>query len=142
MGARMTVAFEKVHHGSSAFASSSFSELVAVKGPGTMLYLAGIGAEDINDPAGAIRHPGDAYAQSVYAFEKASQLLARHGATLADAVKITAYLVDVRDRPHYQKARAEALAGVPALPAHTFLVVNALARPGMLMEIDIIAAIP
>jgi 2-iminobutanoate/2-iminopropanoate deaminase len=134
--------FEMVHYGSSAFASSAFSELVAVKGPGTMLFLAGIGAEEAEDPAGSVRHPGDAYAQSVYAFEKAARLLAKHGASMADVVKITAYLTDVRDRPHYQKARAEALAGVPALPAHTFLVVSALARPGMLMEIDIIAAIP
>jgi len=134
--------FEKRHHGDTAFANSLFSEIVTVKGPGTMLYLAGIGAEDADDPAGGVRHPGDVYAQSIYAFEKATRLLGKHGATMADIVKITAYLVDVRDRADYQKARQVALAGIPALPAHTFLVVSALARPGMLMEIDIIAAIP
>lgn len=137
----MTV-FEKAHHGDTAFAKSLFSEIVTVKGPGTMLYLAGIGAEDADDSEGGVRHAGDAYAQSRYAFDKAVRLLAKHGATPADIVKITAYLVDVRDRADYQKARMEALANVPALPAHTFLVVSALARPGMLMEIDIIAAIP
>jgi enamine deaminase RidA (YjgF/YER057c/UK114 family) len=136
----MPVDFEKKHYGSSAFAQSSFSELVTVKGPGTLLFLAGIGAEDADDPAGGARHPGNAYAQARYAFEKAARLLARHGATMSDIVKITAYLVDVRDRPHYQAARKEALAGVVALPAHTFLVVSNLARPGMLVEIDIVAA--
>jgi enamine deaminase RidA (YjgF/YER057c/UK114 family) len=125
----MPVDFEKKHHGGSAFAQSSFSELVTVKGPGTLLFLAGIGAED-----------ADAHAQAHYAFEKAAQLLAKHGATMSDIVKITAYLVDVRDRPHYQAARKEALAEVTALPAHTFLVVSNLARPGMLVEIDIVAA--
>jgi enamine deaminase RidA (YjgF/YER057c/UK114 family) len=48
--------------------------------------------------------------------------------------------VDVRDRPHNQAALKEALAGVVALPAHTFLVVSNLARPGMLVEIDSVAA--
>ena len=134
--------FEKKHHGDTTFAKSLFSEIVTVKGPGTMLYLSGIGAEDADDPAGNARHPGDVYAQTVYAFEKAKRLLAKHGATMADIIKITAYLVDVRGRADYQKARLEALAGIPALPAHTFLVVSALARPGMLMEVDIIAAIP
>jgi len=135
-------AFEKKYHGDTPFAKSLFSEIVTVKGPGTMLYLSGIGSEDADDPAGAALHAGNVYAQTVYAFEKAKKLLAKHGATMADIVKITAYLVDVRDRADYQKARMEALAGVPALPAHTFLVVSALARPGMMMEVDIIAAIP
>jgi enamine deaminase RidA (YjgF/YER057c/UK114 family) len=31
---------------------------------------------------------------------------------------------------------------VPALPAHTLLVISNLARPGMVVEIDIVAAIP
>ena len=134
--------FEKKHHGDTAFAKSLFAEIVTVKGPGTMLYLSGIGAEDADDPAGNARYPGDVYAQTVYAFEKAKRLLAKHGAEMADIIKITAYLVDVRARADYHKARMEALAGIPALPAHTFLVVSALARPGMLMEVDIIAAIP
>jgi enamine deaminase RidA (YjgF/YER057c/UK114 family) len=86
----MPVDFEKKHHGDSAFARSSFSEVVTVKGPGTLLFLAGIGAEDADDPAGGVRHPGDACAQARYAFEKAARLLATHGATMSDIVKITA----------------------------------------------------
>jgi len=136
------MSFEKKHFGDTEFAKSLFSELVTVSGPAKTMYLAGIGAEDEDDPAGGIRHLGDPYAQSVYAFDKARRLLAKHGATMSDIVKITAYLVDVRDRGAYQNARLEALKGVPALPAHTFLVVSALARPGMLMEIDIVAAVP
>ncbi len=133
--------FEKTHHNHSHFAKSSFSELVTVTGPSRLLFLSGIGAEDESDPAGAVRHAGDVAGQCRYAFDKARRLLAKHGANFNDIVKITAYLTDIRDRPIYQKCRAEALSDVPALPAHTFLVVSNLARPGMLMEIDIIAAV-
>lgn len=132
--------FKKTHHNHSDFAKSSFSELVTVTGPGTLLFLSGIGAEDETDPAGAARYPGDAARQCDYAFDKARRLLAKHGAGMSDIVKITAYLTDIRDRPAYQKSRAQTLSDVPALPAHTLLVVSNLARPGMLVEIDIIAA--
>jgi enamine deaminase RidA (YjgF/YER057c/UK114 family) len=53
---------------------------------------------------------------------------------------MTSYVVDIRDRDALNKCRAEAFAGVP-LPAHTFLAVSQLARPGMLVEIDIVAAV-
>lgn len=134
--------FKKTHHNHSEFAKSMFSELVSVTGPGKLLFLSGIGAEDDQDPAGAAKHLGDIAAQCDYAFDKARRLLARHGATMSDIVKITAYLTDIRDRPAYHKSRTAALADVPAFPAHTFLVVSNLARPGMMVEIDIIAAIP
>ena len=83
--------FKKTHHGHNEFAKSSFSELVSVTGPGTFLFLSGIGAEDEADPAGSARHPGDMAAQCSYAFDKARRLLTRHGAGMGDIVKITAY---------------------------------------------------
>ncbi len=79
--------------------------MVTVTGPAKTMYLAGI--EDRRRKTirqGGIRHPGDVYAQSVYAFDKAKRLLAKHGATMADIIKITAYLVDVRDRDQLPKA--------------------------------------
>ena len=39
------------------------------------------------------------------------------------------------------KCRAEAFKGVE-LPVHTFLVISQLARPGMLVEMDVIAVVP
>jgi enamine deaminase RidA (YjgF/YER057c/UK114 family) len=39
------------------------------------------------------------------------------------------------------KCRAEAFKGVP-LPVHTFLVISQLARPGMVVEMDVIAVVP
>lgn len=118
-----------------------FSELVEVKGPGTLLYLSGIGAEDGNGQAGTIFHPGDAYRQTRVAYEKAAALLARHGASLADVVKITAYLLDPRDFPAYHRARSEAFQGISGLPAHTLLCISGLAWPDMRVEVELVAAV-
>jgi 2-iminobutanoate/2-iminopropanoate deaminase len=138
----MSEKFEKKHYSYSEWARPMFSEAVTLAGPGKLIFLAGIGAEDENGAAGTIRHLGDVTGQCRYAFDKAKRILAKHGATMNDVVKIVAYLTDVRDRAHYGKCREEALAGVEALPAHTFLTVSNLAWPGMLMEIDITAAVP
>lgn len=137
----MSDKFEKKHYSYSEWARPMFSEAVTVSGPGKLIFLAGIGAEDENGTPGQIRHVGDVTGQSRYAFDKAKRILAKHGATMSDVIKIVAYLVDVRDRAQYTQCRAEALAGVEALPAHTFLTVSNLAWPGMLMEIDITAAV-
>lgn len=137
----MPAAFEKQHYDSAEWSKNLFSETVTVKGPGTLLFLSGIGAEDSTAPAGTIMHPGDVYNQSRLAFEKAIYALAKHGATLTDVVKITAYLLDAREFPNYHRARAEAFRNSPAIPVHTLLAINSLAWPGMLMEIDITAAI-
>lgn len=134
-------AFQKTHHNHSEFAKSSFSEVVTVTGPAKLLFLSGIGAEDESDPAGAVKYPGNFTQQCDYAFDKVSRILARHGAGLSDIAKITAYLTDIRDRAAYQKSRAAALAALPALPAHTLLVVCNLARPGMIIELDVVAAV-
>jgi 2-iminobutanoate/2-iminopropanoate deaminase len=137
----MSEELEKVHFTYSEWARPLFSEVVTVTGPGKLIFLSGIGAEDENEVAGTIRHRGDAAGQAQYAYDKAKRLLAKHGATMNDIVKIVAYVTDVRDRVHYAKSKDEALAGVSALPAHTFLAVSNLAWPGMLVEIDITAAV-
>ncbi|NYT25011.1 RidA family protein [Alcaligenaceae bacterium] len=134
----MTDIFQKRVHPSAAWSRDLFAEVVTVKGPGTTLYLSGIGAEALGARAGDIQHPGDVYAQTRLAYGKAAQVLAKHGASLADVVKITAYLLDARMLPEYHRARREAFEGLPP-PAHTLLVIAALAWPGMLVEVDLTA---
>ena len=111
--------------------------------PGKTIYLAGVGAEDENAPAGAsapIRHLGNPYEQCRYAYDKTKRLLAAHGASLADAVKQVVYVTDVRFQADVAKCRREAYGDGP-IPANTFLVINALAIPGMLLEIDVTAVV-
>ena len=101
-----------------------------------MIFLAGVGAEDENGTRGAIRHLGDFAGQCRYAYEKVKRLLALHGATMNDVVKIVTYVTDIRNQAEVGKCRAEALSGAPQ-PVHTFLNINQLAWPGMLVEVDI-----
>ena len=127
----------------SEWTKGRFSEVVTVTGAGKTIYLAGVGAEDENAPAGAnapVRHLGNPYEQCRYAYDKIKRLLATHGASLADAVKQVVYVTDVRFQAVVAKCRREAYGDGP-IPANTFLVINALAIPGMLLEIDVTAAV-
>jgi 2-iminobutanoate/2-iminopropanoate deaminase len=128
----------------SEWTKGRFSEIVTVTGPGKTIYLAGVGAEDEKAPAGTsapILHPGDPYEQCRYAYDKIKRSLAAQGATLADVVKQVVYVTDVRYQADVAKCRREAYGDGP-IPANTFLVVSALAIPGMLLEIDVTAAAP
>ena len=90
----------------SPWTKGRFSEVVTVNGPGKTIYLAGIGAEDEKAPEGSnaqTLHVGDPYAQCRYAYDKIKRLLATHGGTLADVVKQTVYVTDVR----YQASGAQ-----------------------------------
>jgi 2-iminobutanoate/2-iminopropanoate deaminase len=125
----------------SEWTKGRFSEVVTVNGPGKTIYLAGVGAEDETGPAGAsapIRHLGNPYEQCRYAYDKIKRALEKNGATLADTVKIVTYVTDIRFQMDAGKCRGEAFAGLP-LPVHTFLNINQLAWPGMLVEVDVIA---
>jgi 2-iminobutanoate/2-iminopropanoate deaminase len=127
----------------SEWTKGRFTEVVTVNGPGKTIYLAGIGAEDEKAPAGAsapVLHPGDPYEQCRYAYDKIKRLLATHGASLADAVKQVVYVTDVRYQADVAKCRREAYGDGP-IPANTFLVISALAIPGMLLEIDVTAVV-
>jgi enamine deaminase RidA (YjgF/YER057c/UK114 family) len=130
--------FEKNNYNYSEWTKGLFSEVVTVTHPGKMIFLAGVGAEDESGTRGTIRHLGDFAGQCRYAYDKLKRLLAAHGATMNDVVKVVTYVTDVRNLPEAGKCRSEALAGAPQ-PVHTFLNISQLAWPGMLVEVDAIA---
>ena len=130
---------EKKHFNYAEWTKGRFSEAVTVTGPGKMIFLAGIGAE--HEVHGEIQHPEDYDAQCRYAYAKLKKALERNGASLADVVKQTTYVTDVRFQRQAGERRSEAYSGLP-LPAHTFLTVSQLAWPHMLVEIDVIAVAP
>jgi 2-iminobutanoate/2-iminopropanoate deaminase len=130
--------FEKKNYNYSEWTKGLFSEVVTVTRPGKMIFLAGVGAEDEGATRGVIRHLGDFAGQCRYAYDKIKRLLAAHGATMNDVVKVVTYVTDIRNQVDAGKCRAEALAGAPQ-PVHTFLNINQLAWPGMLVEMDVIA---
>jgi 2-iminobutanoate/2-iminopropanoate deaminase len=133
--------FEKKNYTYSEWTKGLFSEAVTVTLPGAkMIFLAGVGSEDEGATRGVIRHLGDFMGQCRYAYDKIKRALEKNGATLADTVKIVTYVTDIRFQIDAGKCRGEAFAGLP-LPVHTFLNINQLAWPGMLVEVDVIAVV-
>src|SRR4029079_7566229 len=130
---------EKRNYNHNEWTKGRFSEAVTVTGPGKWVCLAGVGAEAEKD--GSILHVGDFAGQCRYAYEKIGKVLAAHGAKMSDVVKLVTYVTDIKDRDAMNKCRAEAFKGGP-LPVHTFLVISQLARPGMVVEMDVIAVVP
>jgi len=130
---------EKQNFNHNEWTKGRFSEAVTVTGPGKWIFLAGVGAEAEKD--GSILHVGDFAGQCRYAYEKIGKVLAAHGAKMSDVVKLVTYVTDIKDRDAMNKCRAEAFKGGP-LPVHTFLVISQLARPGMVVEMDVIAVVP
>jgi enamine deaminase RidA (YjgF/YER057c/UK114 family) len=130
--------FEKKMYNYSKFATGAFSEAATVTGPAKMIYLAGIGAEDPDD--GSVRHKDNFLEQCRFTWSKIKQALAANGATVADIVKATTYVTDPRYRGEMQDCRKETYGALPP-PPHTFLNVSQLARPGMMIEVDIVAAV-
>ena len=127
----------------SEWAKGRFTEIVTVTGPGKTIYLAGVGAEDEKAPAGQsapILYLGNPYEQCRYAYDKIKRSLASQGATLADVIKQVVYVTDIRFQSDVGRCRKEAYGNGP-IPANTFLVINALAIPGMLLEIDVTAVV-
>jgi len=110
--------FEKKNYNYSEWTKGLFSEVVTVTHPGKMIFLAGVGAEDESGGRGTIRHLGDFAGQCRYAYDKIKRLLAAHGATMNDVVKVVTYVTDVRNLPEAGKCRTEALGGDSAARAH------------------------
>ena len=64
---------EKKNYNYSEWTKGRFSEAVTVTGPGKMIFLAGVGAEDEHGPPGQsapILHLGKPYEQCLYAYDK------------------------------------------------------------------------
>ena len=135
-------AYEKKSYNYAEWAKGRFSEVVTVRNAGKIIYVAGVGAEDESSAqGGAIRHLGDFGAQCRYAWDKIKRLLEKHGATVENVDKVVTYVTDVRYFFDAGRCRGEAYAGATQ-PAGTFLVVPALAWPGMLIEVDVTASTP
>jgi enamine deaminase RidA (YjgF/YER057c/UK114 family) len=104
---------------------------------GNTVYLRGQTAMDID---GTIVGIGDAAAQTENAMNCAKILLEEAGSRLEDVVKITIYITDRAHREPVYRVVGKWLKGV--FPVSTGIIVNGLAKPEYLMEIDIIAEIP
>jgi enamine deaminase RidA (YjgF/YER057c/UK114 family) len=106
--------------------------------PGRTVWISGqIAVHPDGTPAPA----GDWEAQTRLVFENLSQALAAAGATFADVVKLTYYLVDLAGLPVVRAVRDEHL-DPERRPASTLVQVVALALPDLLLEVEAMAAVP
>lgn len=104
---------------------------------GNTVYLRGqVGSDFDGNTIGA----GDPAAQAEQAMKNVRRLLEEAGAELGDVVKIVVYITDPAWREPVYRVIGRWLKGV--FPVSTGLVVNGLARPEWVMEIDVTAVIP
>ena len=80
------------------------------------------------------------YEQSKIIFTKIKNLVEAAGGTTDDVVKVTIYVVDIRQNTEVWRARQEFFKGDP--PANTLLVISGLADPDFLVEIEAIVPLP
>lgn len=84
--------------------------------------------------------PEDARAQADLCFANIAAILAEARMTLADIVRINAYVTDRAHMKGYMDSR-DAHAGAPP-PASTLMIVSGFTRPEFKVEIEVIAAAP
>ena len=104
---------------------------------GNHVFLRGQVGQDLK---GRIVGVGDPAAQAEQAMKNVKVLLQEQGAKLEDICKITVYITDRAYREPVYRVVGRWLKGV--FPVSTGLIVQGLARPEYLMEIDIIAVVP
>lgn len=78
--------------------------------------------------------------QAVQVWRNIESVLTANGATLADVVKVTYYLQDIRELPSEIAVRQQLFAP-GRMPAVTALQAAALGLPGLKVEVDVIAVI-
>ena len=104
---------------------------------GNLVFLRGQVGQTLE---GKVVHVGDAGKQADQAMQNVKVLLEEQGSRLDDICKITVYLVDRGYRDAVYRSIGKWLKGV--FPVSTGLVIDGLARPEYLMEIDVFAVIP
>lgn len=116
-----------------------YSHVVKVKNPGTFIYVAGQGP--INEKLELIGL-GDIEAQARATFQNIKRNLETAGAGFADVVKMTVYLLDVKNHQWpVRNVRAEFI-DTENPPVSTMVEVSRLAIDGMLIEVDVMAVLP
>ena len=78
--------------------------------------------------------------QTRFTLENMKDVLAQAGCSLADVVKVTAFLTDMSLWPKMNEVYREYFPNDP--PARSALGVNGLALPGLLVELECVAEVP
>jgi reactive intermediate/imine deaminase len=103
---------------------------------GDLLFISGVPP---TDASGKVVGGDDVAAQARQVFVNMKAVLDAAGATFADILKVTVYLLDVNDRAKINPVRKEFFGA--AKPASTLIGINELAIPGMKIEIEAVVGL-
>jgi len=103
---------------------------------GDLLFISGIPP---TDQGGKVVGGDDVAAQTRQVFRNMKLVLDAAGASFADILKVTVYLLDVNDRAAINPVRKEFFGA--ARPASTLIGVKELAIPGMKVEIEAVVGL-
>ena len=103
---------------------------------GNLLFIAGIPP---TDKSGKVVGGDDVAEQTRQVFRNMKLVLDAAGASFADILKVTVYLLDVNDRGKINPVRKEFFGA--ARPASTLIGISQLAIPGMKVEIEAVVGL-
>ena len=112
----------------------AYAHAIEVPESAKTMFIAGQVGIDIDGNV-----PADFAAQADLAWRNLMAILEFNGMRMKDVVKITHFLTDAADLPAYNEVRAKYLG--EERPASTLLIVAGLARPDLLVEVEMVAAI-
>lgn len=124
---------EGVFDPDAVFGGKAYRQAIRV---GDTLYIAGQAAIDSD---GQIVGKGDVRAQAVKVMENLMACLDGAGATADDVVKVTTYYLNREDRAAIAEVRRQYLGESEFV--HTGLIIDGLADPELLLEIEAIAVV-
>jgi enamine deaminase RidA (YjgF/YER057c/UK114 family) len=110
--------------------------------PGRLVFVAG---QVAMDGSGRVVGEGDLAAQAAQVYRNLTAVLAEAGCSFRDVVKFTTFLTRYEDFPAFadwRKQEYPKLFPDRVYPPNTGVVVQALARPGLLLEVEAIAVTP
>jgi 2-iminobutanoate/2-iminopropanoate deaminase len=115
---------------------TGYTHVVEVTGPAKTVYIAG---QIAFDKEGKIVGAGDMAAQAEQVFKNLQAALEAAGAKFSDVVKMNTYITDMAKAPAVREVRARYFG--QTAPASTLVQVPALARPELMLEIEVIAVV-
>jgi reactive intermediate/imine deaminase len=116
---------------------TGYTHVVEVAGPAKTVYIAG---QIAFDKEGKIVGAGDMAAQAEQVFKNLQAALETAGAKFSDVVKMNTDITDMAKAPAVREVRARYFG--QSTPASTLVQVVALARPELMLEIEVIAVVP
>ena len=116
---------------------TGYTHVVEVTGPSKTVYISG---QIAYDKDGKVVGAGDMKAQAEQVFKNLQLALDAAGAKFSDVVKMNTYITDMDKAPAVREVRARYFG--ETTPASTLVQVVHLARPELMLEIEVIAVVP